>query len=478
MTRLGTALLALFGLAFLPGALALPRVAAQGDPERQTLPPDPKRVAEMLAFLKNGLDSGKPLHQVLAGAPGDYSPALVKLLDDPKVDRSHVLAALFNTRGQSAVVVPAIARLLQKEELSQHRRAAVEVLWKHEEWAVPVLLEVLKVAKEDDMLKNLGVRNRALWALGTLDVNQPGRNVNAIVQVLGPATKHKDADVRRAAVASLGRFQVRDQKGQMLPHPGMPQLLAALKDKDAKVRELAAKALGDARGLPAEDRKSVPGLLELALSDHVDEAKAMPRWVAIHSLALMGDAGVKPLLDAPWGRNDLRIRVALLQALATTTNKSKVVLRFLLDNLGDQYAIQALAQINYGEAAQEAVPSLTGSLKGGSGYQRHWALEALFAVGPRGPIAAASALKNADSPLREAILKKLNGAKSRSREIVPFLIPCLEDKSAQVRALSAEVLGEIGPDARAALKALDNALDDRDPTVRAAVQAALKRIKR
>ena len=68
--------------------------------------------------------------------------------------------------------------------------------------------------------------------------------------------------------------------------------------------------------------------------------------------------------------------------------------------------------------------------------------------------------------------------KVRSKQIVPALIPCLEDKSASVRALSAELLGKIGPDARAAVKALDNALDDKDPTVRASARKALEQIKR
>lgn len=41
---------------------------------------------------------------------------------------------------------------------------------------------------------------------------------------------------------------------------------------------------------------------------------------------------------------------------------------------------------------------------------------------------------------------------------------------------SAEVLGAMGPDAAAALRALDIALDDRDPTVRRSAAAAIKRI--
>jgi len=289
--------------------------------------------------------------------------------------------------------------------------------------------------------------------------------------------KNKDADVRRAAVTAMGRLQVRDEKARMLPHPGLPQLLVAAKDEDAKVRELAAKGLGDARGLPEQDKKIIPVLLELALSDFMDESRWAPRWVAIHGLVFMGDRGIKPLLDAPWGRNHVAIRAALVQALGKSSQKSKLVMDFLLDNIGDQYVIQAVAQLNFGEAAKSAVPSLAESLKNGNDFQRFWALEALFTAGPTGPVAAAGTLKKKDSKHRDAVLTKLNKAKFRSKEIVPVLIECLEDKSVQVRALTAQVLGNIGPDARAALKALDVALDDPDPTVRASVQEALKQIK-
>jgi HEAT repeat protein len=437
----------------------------------------------MVAELKKGLASGMPLQAVVARLSGDYSRAgayvyaLVKLLDDPKVDRSHVLVTLASMDGDSAVVVPAVVKYLQKKkELNHNRQWAVKALARHEQRGVPALLDILKTIKEVDQGEDAGVRAAALWALGNLEVNRSGRDVKALMLVLGPAATNKEADVRRAAITTIGRFQVRDEKGRMLPHPGMRQLLAALKDDDAKVRELAAKALGDARGGPDDPRPIIAGLLKLALSDHQDESRAAPRWVAIHSLALMGDQGIKPLLGAPWGDRDVHIRAALIQALATTTNKSPVALRFLLDNLGDHYAIRSLAQINYGDAARAAVPSLTESLKSGSEFARSWALEALFTVGPTGPIGAAAALKDSNSTWRLAILRKLM-EKVRSREIVPALIPCLEDQSAPVRALAAELLGKIGPAARAAVKALDNALDDKDPTVRASAREALKRIK-
>src|SRR5262245_26252087 len=360
------------GLAIAALALGLSGLAAQE--ERKNTPPDPKRVTEMVAELKQRLENGLAWSNVL-GAMGDrYAYALIQMLDDPKVDPLQVFSALSGGGGDAAAVVAGIVKYLQKEGRFQHRHTAVKLLWKYGHQAVPALLDILQAAKETDTGKNFTVRSAALWALGTLDVNQTRRDLNALVLALGPVTKHKELDVRRAAVETLGRIQVRDEKARMLPHPAFAELLAALKDDDAKVRELAAKALGDARGLPEQDKKAIPGLLELALSDHKDESRAAPRWFAIHALVFMGDQGLKPLLDAPWGgEREVFIRGALMQALVATSFKSDLVLSYLLGNLGDPHALQALAQRNFGEAAKAAIPSLLESLKGGREYDRVWA---------------------------------------------------------------------------------------------------------
>jgi HEAT repeat protein len=478
MIRLRTAFLALVGPVSLILALGSSGYAAQEVPGKASAPPDQKRMAEMVAVLKEKLAAGMPLYDVVSRLGGDYAYAVVQLLDDPKVDRGQLLSALADGRGNPAVVMPAMVKFLKKEKLSHHRQAAVKIIGKYGERSVPALLDILKVAKENDMGKDSGVRSAALWALANLDLYLPNRDLNRLVLALASAMKNKDFDVRRAAVTAMSRLQVRDDKARMLPHPGLAQLMAAAKDEDAKVRELAAKGLGDARGLPEQDKKIIPVLLKLALSDFMDESRWAPRWVAIHALVSMGDPGIKPILDAPWGDKNAHIRAALIQALGKYGHKSKLSMEFLLDNIGDQYAIAAFAQINFGEAAKAAVPSLTESLMNGNAYQQVWSLEGLFTVGPTGPLAAAGTLTKKDSKHREAVLTKLIKVKFASKEMVPVLIQCLEDKSVQVRALTAQVLGNIGPNARAALRALDIALDDSDPAVRASVQEALKQIKR
>jgi HEAT repeat protein len=65
----------------------------------------------------------------------------------------------------------------------------------------------------------------------------------------------------------------------------------------------------------------------------------------------------------------------------------------------------------------------------------------------------------------------------RSKDAVPRLIECLKDGQPQVRWMSAQILGNIGPDARAAIDALTAALDDGNQMVRDNARAALKQIR-
>src|SRR5262249_42127091 len=142
----------------------------------------------------------------------------------------------------------------------------------------------------------------------------------------------------------------------------------------------------------------------------------MARWHAIHALVSLGEVGLEPLLSAPWGDQRANIHPVVLQALGTYSARSPTALRFLLKNLGSGHAVQALAQGKYGDDAKEAVPELTNQLKSGDAFQRHWALEALFAVGPTGPPAAARFLEKADAKLRAAILTKLKSTEYRIKD--------------------------------------------------------------
>jgi HEAT repeat protein len=60
---------------------------------------------------------------------------------------------------------------------------------------------------------------------------------------------------------------------------------------------------------------------------------------------------------------------------------------------------------------------------------------------------------------------------------VPALIAALEDLDQNVRAFAAETLGEIGPQAKVAVTALERALEDKNFVVSSAAKGALFKIR-
>jgi HEAT repeat protein len=70
-----------------------------------------------------------------------------------------------------------------------------------------------------------------------------------------------------------------------------------------------------------------------------------------------------------------------------------------------------------------------------------------------------------------------SGLKGMGPGAVPAIVPLLKDPSVDIRKTAAEVLGDIGPDAKAAVGALNEALADSDPDVRLKITTALGKIE-
>jgi HEAT repeat protein len=81
---------------------------------------------------------------------------------------------------------------------------------------------------------------------------------------------------------------------------------------------------------------------------------------------------------------------------------------------------------------------------------------------------------NRDRRMLVACNKALLGM---GKEIVPHMISLLKDETWEMRRGSAWMLGKLGPDARDAVPALTEALNDPQPAVRAKAAEALKKIK-
>jgi HEAT repeat protein len=170
----------------------------------------------------------------------------------------------------------------------------------------------------------------------------------------------------------------------------------------------------------------------------------------MYTLVHMGDEGVTSLMKAVKGTKDTGLKVSTIQAIGAFGNRTKAeaAIQFLADNLEDKDA----------------------NIRTQSAYT-------LINVGRADHPALIKTLKTADSNLRQNILQHMVNRNYRSKDAVPQLIDCLKDGQAPVRWLSAQILGNIGRDANAAVDALTAALDDANQMVRDNARNALKQIR-
>ncbi len=159
-------------------------------------------------------------------------------------------------------------------------------------------------------------------------------------------------------------------------------------------------------------------------------------------------AAARAILQASADENEY-VRKAAAEALprlSTPDEGLRVLIAFLADESPHvrQWATRTLAGL--GAAAKPAIPAMTEALKDTDVDVRFAAAEALVKLGVPG-------------------------------RVVPALIALLEDKRWYNRRWAAEILGDVGPPAKAATPALTKVLKDESEDVRKAAAEALKKIQ-
>jgi HEAT repeat protein len=288
----------------------------------------------------------------------------------------------------------------------------------------------------------------------------------------------------------------------------LPDLLRALDNKEATVRAIAAKALGDLRfdGQPA-----VSHLLK-ALHDP-DE---LVRRFALESLNKIGapDRSDAKLLIGALKDKDLEVRAYAARALGRLGPDGSSAVGALLEDLKDtEVAVRQNAAVALGKVGGDAkervqpalmvalndpvrevraaaaeglaalpmraadVPALLGLIKHKDAEVREQGALGLMTVGPDAKAAVKpleNALQDPSARVRRASLQALAGVGPDARDAVPAVQKMLQDSDREVRLGALDVLGSVGPDARGATGAIVNALSD--PDLRRAALATLKKI--
>jgi HEAT repeat protein len=309
---------------------------------------------------------------------------------------------------------------------------SANLVWNREKRA----LVVHNSAAVPDLIKRLGSKKSRSRGRAAQDLAILGSAAKMAVPALVRLLKDPDEVNRRLAQDALTKIGVPDKADAAA-------LADYLKDADLRVRTYAAEALGK---IGPEARAVAPALL-LALKDKDPTV----RRNAARSLGRVG-SGEKSkavaALNVLLKDEDQGVRVAAAEALTTVAPLGANDLGRLRELLKHQdsgaraAATRGLGLLRF--SAKEVVPLLIQAFK-----------------------------DNPDKDVRLAAVGSLARFGAQAKEAVPVLIEAMKDD--ELRRLTVLALASIGPDAKAAVKALADALLDGDKDTRTFSLVALGR---
>jgi HEAT repeat protein len=280
--------------------------------------------------------------------------------------------------------------------------------------------------------------------------------------------------VRIGAATALTRFG-----GKAVPH-----LQTALKDKEPRVRQYTALAIGELKASPAD---ALP-LIALAQKDENIDV----RIAAAVSLGRFGISAV-PQLIAAFRDPEQKVWFQAKEAILKMQANDKQLLPLMLKALKDEDpAVQQGAAYTMSRFGADGVQPLMEVLQGPN-EKVHWAaVDTLDTIGPIAQpsfeLLAKTAVSHPSEKVRKGALIAmltihlgfLTGSKQEFRKeparAISTVVDSLQSKYGRNRWEAVEILAALGPAAREVLPAVMALQQDKDPRVRESVAKALARI--
>jgi HEAT repeat protein len=327
----------------------------------------------------------------------------------------------------------------------------------------------------------------------------------AAIPYLAAALGHADPAVRAVAAASLGQLSPGERAA-------IPPLIRALGDSESVVHLKAAEALGrfgpaahaavpdlvEALRSPCAERRSaavqVLGKIGPAAGPAVGplvavlkeqrRVNAVPRVLeVVEALGWVGPEAREaiPALMETLREKNPAVRLRAAWALLAIGAKSEAVIPVLTSlpddadlvskEEGPSLQAQAADLLGWiGPEARTAAPALVRQMIARDHPAGTSALRAVVRIGDDALAELICMFGQTPDPGRKRLAFVLNKIGGRA---VPPLVQILDDPRAEVRAAAAQVLGEIGREARAALPQLEQALSDPAVSVRLRAAEAL-----
>ena len=377
--------------------------------------------------------------------------------------------------------------------------------------ALDALAAIGGTAATEALLQAFHAPDAALRSQVALALGRSGRG--AAIDALEGALDDVDLRVRCAAAEALEGLGY-DRARLLARRPPTRDLVAALGDRDARIRVEGARRLGARQepgvadalaGALADPDAGVRAAAQLSLADHGDERAARPLAERLFAddVDVFDLAGINVEVAAALGRirspDSARYLLAglgqeawhggddivkalvsigaeavspLVAALAGADDELRVAIGSVLVNIGEPAIaavvgllgapLRGLAIDILGGIGDAAAPAVTPGLLSASAKERAAAATALGLVGTRAAVEPIAALLLDEEP---SVADAATAALIELGEpAVDTLLGAMEDVRPELRRRAAAALGEIG-EVRAA-RSLDAALDDPDPGVR------------
>lgn len=405
---------------------------------------------EMQSVLRSGLLLAMVVCPLVAKAEEKSVRELIAALEsDRPAERLASIDQLGLMGSEAAAAVPALTNVLKDPSAVVRAHAANSLgrMGSAARSAVPALMSL--VGDEDG-----AVRREAIEALAAI---RPGPKVTVPLLVKMLNDSAPEVAIRAAsALADRGKEAV-------------PFLLEALQDGQAAYWAcLVISEMGP------EAAETVPALMKL-----LDGADHQLRREAILALAEIGPAAAPAVSALARALDDEIHAAAATYALGRIGGISRPLERRIKENTeaGDPLlriiSVWTLARTHRDDETRmrKAVACLAEGLKCEHRLAREAAARALVDLDPDPEIVRAALKKALEGAKPEVLDTAMDAMAAMRLKVLPRLIEALEVQ--EVRARAAAIIARIGPEAKAAVPALIDALDDPDAATRSEVLLAL-----